>query len=344
MRNGASGRHSFPFPKIYPYPATTFARIRFRSRRFLLCYPDPRFFNVPLATYTEFRLEKCAVFRGIGVTSVFFLSFFWIKVELIRQTSLQWFSVKLSEIFLHLVIDCRNFYDNRIPTFSQLRFSGRIDDVEIVIFQIVRLFFDYITHRDYRVESENNKLTFDIWNVRFLATTISLIFCKFWNLFVRKVVATNREIKLTRLLEHITRLNVRLSNHFVALLHQIGLTASQSVVDYLITLFHYRLKSDSIEAWLVHDLSFLFYRFFAPFVSSPFTFVKRCAQRFFFFNFNTSVLPFKNFHPSTLDLNFHFNFSPSRRVDSGHERTNLSKLCEYTSKQRTIWIRNVSRN
>lgn len=179
MRNGASGRHSFPFPKIYPYPATTFARIRFRSRRFLLCYPDPRFFNVPLATYTEFRLEKCAVFRGIGVTSVFFLSFFWIKVELIRQTSLQWFSVKLSEIFLHLVIDCRNFYDNRIPTFSQLRFSGRIDDVEIVIFQIVRLFFDYITHRDYRVESENNKLTFDIWNVRFLATTMSLIFRKF---------------------------------------------------------------------------------------------------------------------------------------------------------------------
>lgn len=149
-------------------PSPKFIRIRpprsqeYASVLVVFCFvtPIPVFSTSPLPRTRNFVWKN--VFRGIGVTSVFFLSFFWIKVELIRQTSLQWFSVKLSEIFLHLVIDCRNFYDNRIPTFSQLRFSGRIDDVEIVIFQIVRLFFDYITHRDYRVESENNKLTFDI--------------------------------------------------------------------------------------------------------------------------------------------------------------------------------------
>lgn len=51
----------------------------------------------------------------------------------------------------------------------------------------------------------------------FLATTMFLVFRKFWNLLVRKVArSTNREIELTRLFEHISRSLIQLFRRFVA--------------------------------------------------------------------------------------------------------------------------------
>lgn len=180
----------------------------------------------------------------------------------------------------------------------------------------------------------------------FLATTMFLVFRKFWNLLVRKVArSTNREIELNASSNTSV---VRLSNHFAALLHQIGLTVSQSVVDYLIIpCFTTDWKVIPSKLWLVHDLSFLlsYLCFFAPFVSSPL--LRRWTQHFFRFNFLTRpFLPFKNLHHQLWIWIFAsiFQFFIVEVDSSGHERTNLPKLCEHTSKQRTIWIRNVSRN
>ena len=142
-----------------------------------------------------------------------------------------------------------------------------------------------------------------------------LVFRKFWNLLVRKVArSTNREIELNASSNTSV---VRLSNHFAALLHQIGLTVSQSVVDYLIIpCFTTDWKVIPSKLWLVHDLSFLlsYLCFFAPFVSSPL--LRRWTQHFFRFNF---LIRFYRLKICTTNSGFEFslqffNFSSSRWI------------------------------
>lgn len=117
MLNGASGRHSFPFPKIYPYPATVRKNTLPFSSFFALLPRSLFFQRTPLAT--EFRLEKCAAPHHSGNECFFFLFSFLprIKVELIRQTSLQWFRASSwRKFFASRNRNCRNFcdfYDNR---------------------------------------------------------------------------------------------------------------------------------------------------------------------------------------------------------------------------------------
>lgn len=179
----------------------------------VFCFVTPiPVFSTPLAT--EFRLEKCAAPHHSGNECFFFLFSFLprIKVELIRQTSLQWFRASSwRKFFASRNRNCRNFYDfydNR--TISRLGFQDRWRR---------NCHFSIVYYS--RIEIENNDWLSE--HSSFISIDLmSLIFRKFWKLCVRKE-GTNRDIKLTRLLERLSRSNVRLLNHFAALLHQIGL-------------------------------------------------------------------------------------------------------------------------
>lgn len=123
----------------------------------------------------------------------------------------------------------------------------------------------------------------------FLATTMFLVFRKFWNLLVRKVArSTNREIELTRLLEHISRSLIQPFRRFVASDRVNSKPIRCGLSDY--TLFHHRLKSDSIEA-LTRARSFLS-SVLSVFLRSVcfFSFVEKMNATFFPLQFfNTAV-------------------------------------------------------
>lgn len=166
-----------------------------------------------------------------------------------------------------------------------------------------------------------------------------LVFRKFWNLLVRKVArSTNREIELTRLFEHISRSLIQLFRRFVASDRVNSKPIRCGLSDYTLP----------IEKWFHPSSdSCTIFPFFCPICVSSLRLFLLLYWEDERFNFLTRpFLPFKNLHHQLWIWIFAsiFQFFIVEVDSSGHERTNLPKLCEHTSKQRTIWIRNVSRN
>lgn len=145
---------------------------------------------------------------------------------------------------MHLVIDCRNFYDNRI--------SGKIDDVEIIIFIFFfnrsinfRILFTGIIESKLKITKR--LLTFGTFV--FLAAMMFLTL-NFEKKFVRSKSNSdkweNHVDTPPRTHQSLERSLIQPFRRFVASDRVNSKPIRCGLSDYI--LFHYRLKSDSIEA------------------------------------------------------------------------------------------------